>query len=200
MRAGKLRHSVTIEQLSGGAWASLATVYANVVALDTTEAKALALSVTHRIEIRHRSDVTAKMRVLSGSQHLYIEAALDPDGRSRELHLMCALADVSEAGSAVTFTFASPGTYDEATDRYSGASSTTVAGHAIRIDGDPKKYEALELTQAEAVTLLFTSTTYGQLPALGAEVTWNSVAYWVRDVEPLAPDGTAIRARIVVTR
>lgn len=200
MRAGRLRKPVTIEQLSGGAWATLATVYAAVVALDTTEAKALPLSPTHRVEIRYRTDVTAKMRVLNGSQYLYIEAVLDPDGRSRELHLMCALADVSEAGSAVTFTFANPGNYDEATDTYSGASSSTVAGFAIRIDGDPKRYEELELQQVDAVTLLFTPTTYGELPALGSHVTWNDIVYMVRDVEPVAPDGPAVRARVVVTR
>lgn len=111
-----------------------------------------------------------------------------------------ALADVKAAGATVTFTLSSPGTYDAATDTYTSAVTTYVSGAAIRVAGNPLAYQALELIQSEAPTLLFTPTTYGSLPALQSAVTWGGATYTVRSVDPLAPDGTAILARIVVAK
>lgn len=111
-----------------------------------------------------------------------------------------ALADLAEAGSAVTFTFATPGTYTASTGLFSGETTTTVTGAAIRVTGNPLRYQALGLTQTEAPTLLFAPTTYGSLPVLGASVVFGGVTYTVRDVEPLALDGTALLANIVVSR
>lgn len=111
-----------------------------------------------------------------------------------------ALATVSRKGAAVTFTFKNPGTYDEATGLFSGASTTTITGSAVRVRGNPKTYDRLSLKQSEAPTLLFTPETYGSLPEMDYTVTWNSIVYTVRDVEPVAPDGTAILAKIVVAR
>jgi len=110
-----------------------------------------------------------------------------------------ALADIAAAGAPVTFTKATS-TYDPATDTQTAGADSTVAGQAIRLPADPIKYQSLGLVQREAVTLLFAPTTIGQLPTLSASVTWNSLAYTVRDVEPLALDGTAILATIVVAR
>ena len=111
-----------------------------------------------------------------------------------------ALADLAEAGASVTFTFASPGTYTASTGLFSSETATTVTGAAIRITGNPLRYQALGLTQTEAPTLLFAPTTYGSLPVLGASVTFGGIAYTVRDVEPLALDGNAILANVVVAR
>jgi hypothetical protein len=111
-----------------------------------------------------------------------------------------ALADIQEAGSAVTFTFASPGTYTASTGLFAGDTTTTVTGAAIRVTGNPLRYQALGLTQTEAPTLLFAPTTYGSLPVLGASVVFGGVTYTVRDVEPLALDGTTIIANVVVAR
>ena len=111
-----------------------------------------------------------------------------------------ALADLTEAGTAVTFTRTLPGTYDPSTDTWSGGSTTTVAGYAMRVKGNPLQYQALELIQSESPTLLFTPSTYGEMPALGSQVTWNSLAYTVRAVDPVSPDGTAIVARVIVSR
>lgn len=111
-----------------------------------------------------------------------------------------ALADVKAAGAAVTFTLENPGTLDEATGLYTSASSTTVSGYAVRDRGNPKTYESLSLKQSEAPTLFFTPSTFGSLPLPGYTVVWGSVTYTVRDVEPLAPDGTAIGAYVVVAR
>jgi hypothetical protein len=111
-----------------------------------------------------------------------------------------ALLDVTEAGSAVTFTRTNPGTYDATTDTYSSPSTSTVTGDAIQVAGNPEQYKALELIESEAPTLFFTPDTYGQLPELGDTVVWNSVTYTVRAKQPIAPDGTAIAARLVVAR
>jgi hypothetical protein len=109
-----------------------------------------------------------------------------------------ALADVRLAGTAVTFS-RSTTTYTEATDVASLA-TTTVAGYALRVRGDPERYRALSLVESAAPTLLFVPTTYGDRPEVGDTLTWESATHTVRDVSPLAPDGTPILARVVVGR
>jgi len=109
-----------------------------------------------------------------------------------------ALATVTEAGAAAAFTMTLPGTYDPSTDTWSSPSTSTVSGYAVQVKGNPIRYEALGLTQGEAATLLFTPTTYAQVPALGSKVTWNSTTYTVRDVTNVAPDGSAILSPAVV--
>lgn len=110
-----------------------------------------------------------------------------------------ALADVTAAGAAVTFTKVAPGTYDGTTDTWSNPTNASVSGYAIRVRGNPDTYEKLNLIEALSNTLLFTPSTYGQVPALGSEVVWDGVTYTVRDVNQLAPDGKAILSRVVVS-
>jgi hypothetical protein len=81
--------------------------------------------------------------------------------------------------------------------------TSTVTGSAIQVRGDPDTYKRLELIRSQAPTLFFTPTTYGELPAPGDTVVWpatNGQTYTVRDVDPIAPDGVAIAARVVITR
>lgn len=111
-----------------------------------------------------------------------------------------ALSAVQESGMAVTFTYRNPGTLDAATGLYTGSSTTTVSGYAVRTRGNPKTYDRLTLKQSEAPSLFFVPSTFGALPLPGYEVTMGSVKYTVRDVDPVAPDGTALAARIVVSR
>lgn len=111
-----------------------------------------------------------------------------------------ALADVTADGAAVTFTLQVPGPHDPATGTFAAGTTTTVTGSAIQLDARPETYRALGLVETEARTLFFTPTTYGSLPALKSSVTWGGVAYTVRDVAPLAPDGFAIAAEVTVAR
>lgn len=104
------------------------------------------------------------------------------------------------AGAAVTFTLTTPGTYDSTTDTYSAPSTASIVGSAVRVAGDPQQYKALELVEEEAPTIFFTPTTFGQLPAPGYSVTWGGLTFVTRAVRPISPDGTAIAARIVVSR
>jgi SPP1 family predicted phage head-tail adaptor len=98
---GKLRHRVTIEQKSaapdgggGGAetWSALATVWAALETLEGAEvvrAEQVASETRFRLRIRHRSDVSAAMRVVLGTRVLGIESVADQDGRGRFLTLFC---------------------------------------------------------------------------------------------------------------
>lgn len=109
-----------------------------------------------------------------------------------------ALADVTEAGTSVTFTRGT-GTYDEATGLVTPG-STSITGSAIQVQGDPDTYKALTLIESSAPTLFFTPGTYGDLPSEGDKVTWAGAVHTVRDVAPLRPDGVAIAARVVIAR
>lgn len=111
-----------------------------------------------------------------------------------------ALATLRRKGAAVAFVHHDAGTYDPATDAFSGASDVTVSGYAVRVGGNPLTYTRLGLVQSEAPSLLFGSTTPGALPALNAVGVWNDLAYVVRDIAPVAPDGPVICATIVVSR
>lgn len=109
-----------------------------------------------------------------------------------------ALADITEAGTAVTFTQASPGTYDAATDTWTTPVETTVAGFAIQTRGNPDVYRELSLVESKAPTILFAPTTFGEIPDLGYTVTWSGVTYTVKQIAPVQPDGNMIIARIVI--
>lgn len=82
------------------------------------------------------------------------------------------------------------------------ATTTTITGNAIRVRGSPETYRALGLIDSEAPTLLFTPDLYDSAnrPAPGDTVVWESLTWTVRDVNPVAPDGITIIARVVITR
>lgn len=102
MRAGELRHKVVIQQESGirdpdsgeiiPGWSTFAEVWAEVVDLSGREywsAQQVQSQVSTRVRIRYLDGVKPTMRVAHGSRTLQIEAVIDPDGRRRELQLMC---------------------------------------------------------------------------------------------------------------
>jgi len=104
MRAGKLRHRVTIQQATEArnsigevtrTWSALATVWANVEPLNGREfidAQRPEVQVSHRVTMRYRSDVTPQMRVSHDSRTLNIEAVIETGERRRELQLICSEA------------------------------------------------------------------------------------------------------------
>lgn len=118
-----------------------------------------------------------------------------------------ALDELRDTGLPATFR-KTTSTYDEATDTWSEGATSEVSGLVLQTRGDPRKYEALALVESEAPTLLFVPYTRGELPELGAVVRWPNplgipdvgTAYSVADVDPVAPDGRAIMARIIVKR
>jgi SPP1 family predicted phage head-tail adaptor len=99
-RIGDLRQQVIIQQRSVVAdgpdktvtWSTRATVMASVLPLSGSEALTaaqLTSGLTTAVLIRHRTDVSAKDRVLFGSRVLQIESYEDPDGMKRFLRLLC---------------------------------------------------------------------------------------------------------------
>ena len=110
-----------------------------------------------------------------------------------------ALADVQAAGSAVTF---SPvgGAFTPGTGVIGASAVSAVSGYAISSKNNPLTYARLSLSEAEAQTLFFVPSTYGAAPALASTVSWGGVTYAVKDVATVAPNGTAIAARVVIGR
>lgn len=68
----------------------------------------------------------------------------------------------------------------------------------MQIDGDPDTYKALELIETENPTLLFAPDTVGELPELGSQVSWGGSSLVVKSRRPLAMNGTATAAMLVV--
>lgn len=103
-----------------------------------------------------------------------------------------------------TFTRTSAGTYDGATGTWSGPATTTITGSAIQVRGTPQRYQALELVLSTMPTLFFTPDDYPLLAntdafvLAGDTVVWTGDTYTVKDVDPIAPDGYVIAARIIV--
>lgn len=101
MRAGELRHRITIQRQTVtrdgyGAevptWSTLATVWAKVVTTSGTEAidaaQVASATLTHEVTIRWRSDVAPTMQILWGTRTLTIRAVID-DNVKRMLILPC---------------------------------------------------------------------------------------------------------------
>lgn len=103
MQAGKLRKRVTIQTPVAATngymeqivtWSTLTIVWADVRATSGAErtigtAQQVQAAITDQVEIRYRSDVTAKQRIKLGDRILDIESVGDPDGRRRKLVLSC---------------------------------------------------------------------------------------------------------------
>ncbi len=101
MRAGQLRHRVTIQQKSvtqNGygeeviTWQDVATVWAAIEPLqgrEYLEGKQVQAEVTTRIRIRYRSGIQPEMRVTWGSHAYDVQAVIEPESRKKELVLMC---------------------------------------------------------------------------------------------------------------
>lgn len=94
-------------------------------------------------------------------------------------------------------------TIDPATE-LATPTTTTITGSAIQVKGDPRRYEADGLTLSTMPTLFFTPTSYAlraftdEFVKPGDTVVWQTTTYVVRAVDPLAPDGFVIAARIIV--
>jgi SPP1 family predicted phage head-tail adaptor len=101
MRAGRLRHRITIQEKSVSrntygeeqiSWVDVATVWGAVEPLrgdEFIESARAGAEVTTRIVIRYRSGIQPEMRVVYGSHVYDVVAVIDVDGRGRELQLMC---------------------------------------------------------------------------------------------------------------
>ena len=101
MRAGQLRDRWTIQRKSvaksaTGAevvtWTTLCTIWAGEKPMSGTEVLKSGANIAQQttvLSLRYRSGITPAMRATRGSRVLDIEQAINPDGRKRELELLC---------------------------------------------------------------------------------------------------------------
>lgn len=101
MRAGELRHRVTIQrkaatQNASGeevpTWADVATVWAAIEPLqgrEFLEAQREGAELTTRIRMRHTVGIAPEMRATEGSHAWDILSVVNSEERDRELVLMC---------------------------------------------------------------------------------------------------------------
>lgn len=114
-----------------------------------------------------------------------------------------AVESIREEGQPVTFTLTTPGAHDAATETFGPAVTDTCDGWAIEVKSDEKDFRSIgfepgEILARHPATLLFAPATYGELPALGASVTWAGAGRAVVGMLPLRPDGVVIMARVVI--
>ena len=101
MRAGKLRHKLELQRNSPSRnavgeevadWRTIEVFWGAIIPLSGREllnAQQGAAEMSHRIERRYVSGITATDRVKFGSRTFDINAVINVDERDRELHLMC---------------------------------------------------------------------------------------------------------------
>ena len=101
MRAGKLRHSITVEQVSEvrdargettKTWSTFLTSRAGIYPLRGKEFFAAHqdnAEINTKIVLRYQPGITAEMRVLANGNYYDIQAVINVEERNRELNLMC---------------------------------------------------------------------------------------------------------------
>jgi SPP1 family predicted phage head-tail adaptor len=108
MRSGSLRHRVRLqrEQITpstggdGVSYLDVATLSAEVTTSGGREfwdAKRLMPELTHQVEIRFFSGITAGMRFVFGAQVLRVVSPMDPD--NRRVRLLCMCRELVEAAA-----------------------------------------------------------------------------------------------------
>ena len=101
------------------------------------------------------------------------------------------------------FTRTVPGAHDAATDTFAAPTVSTVTGEAIRVGASASelhRFAAGGFVAQETAVLFWTPTTYGDRPRPGDTVSWESLTWVVLYVDPIAPDGVTIAARVSVYR
>jgi len=101
MRAGDLRHRVTIQQAVESqndfgevitTWQNYKTVWAAIKPLTGREyfaSQQVNAEVSVQIQMRYIPGITPKMRIVEGSKVYEIEAVMDVEGKRKELQLLC---------------------------------------------------------------------------------------------------------------
>ena len=101
MRAGALRHKITIEEVTetadglGGfteSWSEYTTTYASITQIkgeEMLEHMKLGSNVSHRIWMRYQEGITSKMRIKHGDRTFRIIGnPRDPFERNKDLQIM----------------------------------------------------------------------------------------------------------------
>ena len=101
MRAGPLRHRITIQEATETqdvygepdvSWSEFVQAWASVEPIGSREYFASNrenADITHRVRMRYRPGITHKMRVLYGTRAFDIESIIDARESHRSLELLC---------------------------------------------------------------------------------------------------------------
>jgi SPP1 family predicted phage head-tail adaptor len=102
MRAGKLRHQVSVQSATDTtdgrgsttqSWSTVTTVWASVEPISGREllrGDQVAADVTHRVRLRAPGlTLTPRHRLLFGSRHLAIDRVINVEERGEEYELLC---------------------------------------------------------------------------------------------------------------
>lgn len=101
MRAGKLRHRITLQARASGqdasgqqldTWSDVHPCWSEIRPLSGREhaaAAAINAEVTHAIEMRYAPGITPALRIVFGSRIFAIASVLDVEERHHELVLIC---------------------------------------------------------------------------------------------------------------
>lgn len=94
MRAGLLRHRITIEERTGSEWVYFASAWAAKERLTGREDfersdQLLQDEIMIRWRIRYRTDLTDKMRVIWDNRAFDIQRVEELDNKRREMGLLC---------------------------------------------------------------------------------------------------------------
>lgn len=106
MKAGTLRHTVTIQQRSAtidavgdvsDSWSTVITARAEIRPLNARElfaAQATQSEVTHQVTVRYRAELAnpkaaATYRVLFGARVFDVHGVMNIDERNREVRMLC---------------------------------------------------------------------------------------------------------------
>lgn len=100
-RAGDLNQRVTLQSATEApdavgqsvkTWTTVSKLWARITPVgggESVSGKQVVADASHAVTIRHRDDVTPRMRLLWGSRVLEIAAVDDPDGLRTDLVLSC---------------------------------------------------------------------------------------------------------------
>lgn len=103
LQIGKMRQRVTLQQPTltqnsygepVAAWSDVQELWASILPASGMEryvsgGEQLQASVTHRVRMRYRSDVSPIMRLTWGTRTLEIDSIQDPSGKTAEMVLLC---------------------------------------------------------------------------------------------------------------
>lgn len=94
MRAGELRHRITIQERIGAEWVYFASAWAakeQVTGQEQFEQGEQLLQEQElvRFRIRYRTDLTHQMRVIWNNRAFDLQRVEEPDNTGREMALLC---------------------------------------------------------------------------------------------------------------
>lgn len=213
MRAGPLRHQLTIQSASmtrDGArnptvtWSTVVTVRCDVVpqtSADPIAGLPWGFAVTHRITTRYVTGIKPFMRgQLEDGRILHLAALRTVDERQRTIEL--AALELGTTG-AVTLSRNVRGTHSAAAGTFAVGSQVSASSYGVagRLSpADRIRLAAKNWDVDSAVALMIDAAALGPyLPQPNDRLGFSGLALTVREVEPIAPDGIPVLYGIVGT-